>query len=33
MKTVSGKGRLGINYRGRLRISIGSGKEGDNFVR
>jgi hypothetical protein len=24
---------LGINYRGRLKISVGSGKEGDNFVR
>jgi len=33
MKTVSGKGRLGINYRGRSGISQESGKEGDGFVR
>jgi hypothetical protein len=33
MKTVYGKGRLRINYRERLRISLGSGKEGDGFVR
>jgi hypothetical protein len=33
MKAVSGKGRLGINYRGRLGIFVGSGKQGDGFVR
>jgi hypothetical protein len=33
MKTISKKERLGINYRGRLGISLGSVKEGDGFVR
>jgi len=33
MKKVSGKGRLRINYRERLGISVESGKEGDGFVR